>query len=253
LNQRLSVVLLIMAVFLGSGCSGWKDNRIVTKTKDVYKGYINTDPSIDLTNPGVRSPGEERLAYLFVGVDQRLHELVRSLDGKDTFPEGPWFDQMLDRFDWLSGAGAVDVEGTVLARKPVVGIKVPDYDVLLQKDVLYPERTLRAGVEQTPLGPEFYLGSPFFTNNTWQGLLVVHFDFRSVVRFSPEPDELMVLYEGGVLWPGKGFNQEGLLAMNWSELLRKDVQGQVEIGREEYHWMARYIGQFRLVYLVRKG
>jgi hypothetical protein len=253
LNQRCSVLLIVVAAFLATGCSGWKESRAWTKSKQVYKGYINTDPSIDLTSSGVNDPEMEKLAFLFAGVDQRLHELARSLDGKDTFPEEAWFDQMLGRFQWLSGVGAVDVGGNVLTRKPPETMKVPDFHVLLQKDVLYPERGLRAGVEQTPLGPELYLGSPFFKNNSWLGLLIAHFDFPSLVRFSADPDALMILYEGGLLWPGTGFDQDGLLAINWGELLKKDIQGKIELGKDEYYWMTRYIGQLRLVYLVRKG
>jgi hypothetical protein len=247
------IVLLLAAGLLTSGCSGWKDSKVLTASKGLYKGYINTDPSIDLKDDGLGNPGQEKLARLFCSVDQRLYELARTIDDRNSFPEERWFDQVLSSHSWLSGAGAVDKEGSVIMRKPPEGMKVPNYGVLLQKDVLYPERSLRAGVEQTPLGPELYLGSPFYNNNSWLGLLVVHFDMGSLVRLSPSPDEIMILHEGGVLWPGKGFDQQGITAIDWAEMLKRRVSGRIELKGEDYHWMARYLGQLRLVYLVREG
>jgi hypothetical protein len=251
LKQLCSMMVFMAAVVLATGCSGWKDSRAVQAPRQLYKGYINIDPSIDLSNPGVGNKGQEELAFLFAGMDQKLLELTRQLDGRDTLPSEQWFDQMMRRFDWLSGMGAVDSQGAVLTRKPESGMKVPDYDVLLHDNVLYGDRALRAGVEQNPLGPEVYVGTPFYEDTSWLGLLVAHFDFRSLVRYSPDPDRLMILYEGGVLWPGTGFDQEGLLAIDWSTLLRRNIQGTLRLEKDEYYWMSRYIGQLRLIYLVR--
>ncbi|MFP4516122.1 MAG: hypothetical protein ACLFNV_04940 [Desulfovibrionales bacterium] len=222
-------------------------------SKQFYKEYVDTDPSVSIETEGLDEPAREKMARLFSGVDQRIMHLSRVLGNQDSFPDNGWYEQILDRFPWINGVAAVDKQGTILVARPEETIKPQNFDVLLDENEVYGKRTIRARVDETPFGPEFYMGGPFFNENTLQGLVAVHFDFRSLLQFSPAPDDLMVLTEQGIVWPGSGFDEKALAELPWGEFLRNDVHGNLKLNKREYYWISRYVGQMRLIYVVRES
>ena len=58
-------------------------------------------------------------------------------------------------------------------------------------------------VEDTPLGPEVLIGIPIYSGSEMLGLLVAHFDMRSLLTYTSGAEDLVVLAPQGVLWPGR--------------------------------------------------
>lgn len=101
----------------------------------------------------------------------------------------------------------------------------------------------------TDLGAEVYVGSPFFQDNEWRGLTVVHFDMRNVLQYSPSREELIVFTPKEVLWTGKyDARQLGLLERDWNATLREDVRGEFGGPDGDYLWITRYLGDMNIVY-----
>jgi len=122
---------------------------------------------------------------------------------------------------------------------------------LLDRGLAWRDRSLRIGLDDTPLGPEVYIAAPFFKDNEWMGLIVVHFDPANVMQYCPDPEELIVLYPGGTLWPGsQGAMADYIAGQDWDSQLSKRVMGYIRIGGGTYHWLARFLGGTHLIYVV---
>ena len=222
----------------------WRD------TKKLYREYVNTDPTIDFSAQGITDKGVQHLAALMMPVDERLMAMLRALGSQDTPPESEWCHQLVTKYDWLSGVAVLDASGAVLSQDPSVPIRPLDYSGLLDFAERYKVRKLGAQIKTDELGTVIMVAAPYFKNNEWAGLVVASFDPRSLVRFSPQPDALVVLSTEGVVWPGGGGQGEALAGLKWADMLKSNVSGEVSSGGAQYLWQARYVGQLELIYLA---
>lgn len=234
-------------VFL-TGCgtmkTTWRD------TKKLYREYINTDPTIDFSAQGITDKGLQRLAALMMPVDERLMGMLRRLGSQDTPPESEWCQQVLTANDWLSSVAVIDTSGAVQVQAPAVSMRPLDYSGLLEFGDRYKVRQMGAQIKTDEFGTVIMVATPYFKNNEWAGLVVASFDPRNLVRFSPEPDALVLVSTEGVVWPGSGGQGESLAALKWADILKGNVQGEVSLGGGQYVWQARYVGQLELIYLT---
>ncbi len=248
-NVSMALAALCCLAVMATGCStiktSWRD------TKKLYREYVNTDPTIDFSEQGVTDKGLQRLAALFMPVDERLMGLLRTMGSQDTLPENEWCQQLLSNHDWLSGVAVVDASGSVRFQVPSVPMRSLDFAPLLEQAERYKVRKMGASVKTDELGTVVMVAAPYFQNNEWAGLVVASFDPRNLTRFSPEPDALVVLSTEGVVWPGRaGQGGEALAGLNWNDILKGAVQGEVSAAGGQYVWQARYVGQVEFIYLT---
>ncbi|WP_457572317.1 hypothetical protein [Desulfovulcanus sp.] len=245
--SRLNLILVLI-VFLISGCTAWKS------TKKFYKEYIDPNPKIDLQANGLDNEVEEYFARIFYPVDLQLSEVVSRLNVQDTYPDEAWFEQMLKDFPWLSGVAAIDKDGQVLVRRPAHSVKELEYTMLLTKELRTSDSKIRVCLQDSEFGPEVYLSRPFFKDNQAQGILVVHFDPRSWARLSPSPEEFAIIAEGKLLWAGKYVELGKLLTqINRTELLKDGVFGQLEIKNRSFYWFSRPVEENWFIYLMAES
>lgn len=252
--KRTTVLLAVAALCLGlaSGCSSirntWKD------TKKLYKEYVDTDPSVDLTDEGISDPGLQKLARLFGPVDQRLEMFIRVYYTQDNPPEPEWCENLLRDFPWLSGVAVVNKDGTIRMQHPLIAMRPLEFGPILDNEDRYGKRGLAATASVDDMGPLIYVGAPFFENNEYAGAIVSWFEPRNIVEASPAPDELIILQPEAVLWPtagAEGGDGQGLLAAKWADILKTEVQGEIHAGGGRYIWQARYIGHMPILYLTQ--
>ncbi|MDY7001752.1 MAG: hypothetical protein SVS15_08225 [Thermodesulfobacteriota bacterium] len=234
--------MLLMACYLLNACSLWD------KTHKVYKKYVNTDPQVDLEGVDFDEQ-EEKMASLFSPVDTPVNSLVKYLGAKDVFPGDRWFEELFQRYPWISGTVVSKMSGEILQRQPETGLKPLHLAPLLKNSELLRERRMVTFFDDTPLGPEVYLGTGFFHENDLLGALVVYFDIRNLLRFSPNPDDILVFTPQLVLWAGKYENvAPSLLEEPWEEILKHEVDGELETDRGTFFWLARYLGDKQILY-----
>ena len=247
--RRLSLfACLILALLVLAGCdtmrSTWRG------TQKLYRTYVNIDPKVSLKNEG-QDHWEDLLAPLMTPVDMQIGEMVRVVDARDSFPDEAWSGGLLKRFPWLSGMAAADMNATQLVAKPEVTLKPVNMTPLVEAGDAWRDRRLRAFIEETPLGPEVYVATPFFKDNVLQGILAAHFDLRSVVQLSPDPQKLMVVSPEAVLWEGGyGSLAAAVQAEPWAARLKSNVQGEITVQGRELVWLTRYVGDRQIVYLT---
>ncbi|MEA4854968.1 hypothetical protein [Solidesulfovibrio sp.] len=242
-----TLAALCCLVFL-TGCgtmkTTWRD------TRKLYRTYINTDPTIDFSDQGITDKGLQRLAALFMPVDERLMGMLRTLGAQDTPPDGEWTQQLLGKYDWLSSVAVIDTTGAVLSQVPSVAMRPLDYAGLLEYADRYPTRKMGAQVKTDEFGTVVMVGAPYFKHNEDAGLVVASFDPRNLMRFCPEPGALVVVSTQGLVWPGDGGQGEALAGLKWDEILKGAVQGEMAAAGGEYAWQARFLGQMELIYLT---
>ena len=249
--MRLHVVaLMLVAALAAAGCETMRDSaRWVTHVPKM------ADPAIDYKNiPG--SEREKRLAQLFAPVDEQLENLAVRVSARETAPTPEWHRALSTAYPWISGITVLDTQGQVVDQVPDLHIKpFPAATIMaLEKD--WNRKKLRMLAQDTEFGPEIYLANPLTEQGQWRGLIVVHFDPRQLMSFSPAPDELIVLSAGSpamALWPTvDGNNAQGLLAKDWPKLIKADMHGTLSEGGGRFLWLSRPLGGSHIVYAVRE-
>lgn len=247
--KRVILAILACSVFAAAGCDTVKP--YVKSTKKLYKDYVNVDPTIDLTDPGISDPSINKLAALFAPVDERVEFLLRALSAQDLPPSREWCQSFMDSFPWLSGMAVMTESGTVSFKLPMFTIKQVDYAPLLELENLYKARKMGAYVATSELGAEIMVAKPLFVDNEYKGLLVASFDPGSLAKFSPEPGNLLMFIPGTPLWSGDDSGAaQALAGLNWKNLLKSDVSGEQSVGGTRYLWQSRFLAQVRLIYAV---
>jgi hypothetical protein len=238
--------LVCLAVL--NGCSTMKTTW--RSTRKMYRHYVNTDPTIDLTDQGITDKGLQRLAALFMPVDERLMEMMRTLSCQDTPPEPDWPQQFLAGHSWLSGVAVLDNTGMVRFQAPSTSLRPLDFAPLLEFADRYKLRKQAAAVATDEFGTVVMLAAPYFEHNEWTGLVVAFFDPRNLLHFSPDPTALAVVTSTGQFWPGTSPASEALAGLNWSAVLKGTVQGETAAAGGKWVWVSRYLGQLQLIYLT---
>lgn len=247
--MRILLALLACALLSATGCDTvkpyWKG------TKKLYKEYVNTDPTIDLKDTGSASDTERKMADEFTPVDEKLEFLLRALSAQDLPPEQDWCQNFMATFPWLTGMAVLSDTGAVNLRLPGFSLKPVDYSPLMEFDKRYKARKMAAAVATSELGAEIMVAKPLFVDSDFKGLLVVQFDPGSLVRFSPDPQKLILVSPGNVLWAGDDAGAaQALSQVKWDKVLKNSVGGEEKVGGVRYLWQARFIGQTHLIYAV---
>lgn len=245
--KRIVVLLLLLSLGLAGCHAGTRAKRYVKGHWESVKTYIDPAATIDLEAYKLENPNFEKLARLITSVDAPLLQLNRYVSDRDTYPDQEWFSLLMTRFPWLNRAFVTDASGTILEQVPEVPLKRFSQPLVFEG---YWRKTFITTVADYPeLGPELYIGTPYFMDADFKGLIVAGFDPRTVINFSPEPEQLIIIHPGGGVWSaGYEADEEALLALPWEEMLADDVTGQVQVGDKYYTWLARFIGEDEYVY-----
>ncbi|MCG8529082.1 MAG: hypothetical protein MI749_00290 [Desulfovibrionales bacterium] len=241
---RCAVALCVLLVFT-TGCkqairNTWRD------TKGYYNTYLNTPAELKFAEVDMANV-EQHLAAMYTPVGEELELFIRTMQGKDVYPDVAWLDGTMKRFSWLSGISVVNAEGKVLMQRPAVSMKPLNVAPLLADDT-YGFRELRAYVDETVLGKEAYVGMPFYVNNEMKGLIVAHFDARSLIERCPEPEKLIVLAGEKVLWSGSyQFENTPFAQIDWKTMLA-ETSYSVADEDTSYTWLVRYVGRLPLIF-----
>lgn len=251
--QRIFFLSLLLLSLVASGCGKSQIVKDSWKfTTKQYRTYLNTPAFLDLEDKGGCELYELALGEAVLNMDAELFHLVRAMENSDHDPDELWVTKMMERFPWISGVALVDGSGDLIARYPTYFAKDFSIEPLLQPD---PKRkhmgALRAYVQKTEAGPEIYLANPVFSNDDMRGLIVAHFDPRSLSMLSPNPGAFIMASPMGVLWPGD-FGQSGssVSAQDWESLLRKKSCGVIGDKGAQFFWTTRYVGNLPLVYAM---
>ncbi len=249
-RRLLLVMVFAGSLFFGGGCSlsmheTWKT------TKRLYVEYLNPPASIDYEDKGSLNDAESRLALRMLHIDSEIERLERFLENQDRPPNSQVITQFFHLFPWISGLAAVDAVGEVRAQEPPVPMKPLDFSPIVvqqaREDAL---RGIRSYVQDTPLGPEIFMGIPIFEHSELRGFLVCHFDMHSLIRYiDHNPGDLAIISPEAVLWSGHFIiGATPLEGIDWGEITKNSVQGTVSNSSGEFIWMARFIGTTPIIF-----
>lgn len=247
MTRRLMIwTLLLTLAAMSYGCGAWRT------TKGLYREYVNPSPTVDITRQGDPNDPETKLAKAVAPADEKLDRLLRLLYTQDYYPSDEWLTSQIRDFPWIDGIMTVSTDGEILQKLPEgESLKTVNLQGILNlgPDWGYDFKTL---IEQTPLGPQAYIAMPFYKYSAWQGLIIVYFDPRSLIKLSPQADELLLLTPGQTIWQGSyGSEVAPVLTEDWTAILRKNASGELEYPSSGYFWSSRLFGQNKLVYAIR--
>ncbi len=255
LSAFIVPVLVLSCLAMASGCASSVDEEssggIWKTTKQLYKEYLNTPAAVDLGDKGPCEDYEICLGGAMAEVDMQLRDLQKVMDNSDRAPDQRWVEGMMRRFPWLSGLALTDKAGTPMARFPEHGMKDFNVDQLLEPGKNQRPMALRACVVDSPLGPEIYLGKPVFAGGEFRGLVVAHFDIRSLLSVSKDPGAFMIASPYGLLWPGV-YDADSTPVPNqdWADLASGSTKGTVSNSNGTFYWTSSYFANMPLIYAL---
>lgn len=241
--------LILLALLLPlTGCGAWTSTRDYAKESwQSTKEFIDPPPEINTDSYQFENPNQEKLARLFTPVDGPLTSLARFVDDRDTLPGVEWLDLLLARFPWVNRVLVTDEDGTIIFMQPEIPVKKISKPLVFEG--IWRRIRLLTVVDYSDLGPELYIGRPYFQDLDFRGLIGVGFDPRALLSLCPEPKELIIIHPGGGVWSrGADVNKEALMAVDWNTLLEDEVHGQVKAGEKYYTWLVRYVGKDPYIY-----
>ncbi len=226
--------------------NAWKE------TRSYYREYLNTPATLNLEDKGDARDYQAVLASAVADFDLQLRDLERMLQNSDLNPDPAWVTKTTTRFPWLSGLALTDSEGYPRAQVPPSYPKPFDVSDLTTLDTKQLRKDLRACVQDDPLGPEIYVGNPIYAGTDFKGLIVVHFDPRTLIARTADPANLVIAGPDGVIWPGIFDPQSTPVAgVKWGEVVKDSAYGTVSNDRGTFYWVTRYLGNLPLIYAVR--
>ena len=257
MTQRIFIPLCIVAVLALGACStlenSWEGTANLAESAwNGTRAVVNPEPKIDYDAYHIEDPNERKLAAVFSPVDAVFSELMRFVSDRDTYPDQAWQDLLFTRFPWIDGMMIVDDQGNVVERRPAVPLKRMSSPLTFK--AVWRETFLKPVVDYPELGPELYLGTPYFKDTKFSGLIIVTFDPRTLFQFCPKPEDLIIIHPGGGVWSrGANVDEKAVLALPWAQMLDDDVHGRVDVGDKQYSWIARYVGQDPFVYATESA
>lgn len=251
---ELSLKYLLLLLLLGLStvsCSTLQDSWEGTKEAAHGVGkFVNPNPQVDLDAYQFENPDQEKLARLMTPVDGPLKSMIRYTSDRDSYPDQKWTDLLFIRYPWIHSLIVVDKDGWMLDRIPDEPLKRISEPLVYEAN--WRETFLQTVVDYPELGPEFYVGTPYFKDADFAGLILVSVDPRTLLSFCSEPEELVLLQPGGGAWTlNKQLDTGPLQDLPWLEILEDDVTGEVEAGGECWVWIVRYVGSDPYVYATR--
>jgi len=246
MNQfTFPVVLVLALLLLTPGCGG------ITELRDRYWPTGPSEYEMKVSGKDIDKLQLKLIENIYP-IDTQLSMLLRRMSVRDDRPSREWKENLVRDFPWLNGIAVLDDENTELSRYPQDGIKQLEYSPLFPRALELPLGQTMMEVEDTPLGPELLLAVAVYQDFEIEGLTVVHFDPRSFVAGSADPEEIVVVCRERVIWPGQYQDlQEDLERVEWRELTRKNTSGKIEVDNSRFFWFARAVGQDWLIYLLK--
>lgn len=243
---------LMLCVVLTTGCGSYQPTKNVWKgTKELWNTYVSPPASVDFEEKGNLSPQGLALTHGMMGIDVELARLERAMLNADKPPTQEWISGFLGSFPWLSGFAGVKYDGTILGQEPAGSLKQLDFIPLLYEDKKQSTRALRADAQNTPLGPEVLLASPLYDGVDFLGVVVAHFDMRTLMQYSRTPEDIVILSPYALLWSGKyDFASTPLAGVNWEETVLKSSSGTCTNAAGTFYYLVRYLGNLPLVFAV---
>ncbi len=241
-NKALLAACMALLLAL-SACAQAKSYWRTTRTT------ISPDPEVDLANYNFDNPSERKLASLLTPVDAQLTGLMRFIETQDYLPEQDWLDLVMLRFPWLNGILVSDSEGRTLAQRPTSDTRRYDVSSLIGNSTDWRTVKYRTAVAYADLGPEMYIGRPYFENTEWKGLVVVHFDPRALLNACPRPNQLVIVHPGHAVWTDAPVDRQAVLNLPWTDMLASDVSGKLTLDGKPYTWFARFVADQQIVYM----
>ncbi|MBQ9536944.1 MAG: hypothetical protein IJU79_04040 [Desulfovibrionaceae bacterium] len=254
-HNKLSWIILLSALGLATGCSSYQPTKDVWKgTKNLWYTYASPPASVNYEEKGNLSVGDLRLSQSMIGIDKELEKFQRVMLNADRPPTNEWIANFLVNFPWMNGIAGVKYDGTILGQEPATSLKELDYIPLLYEDKKQRRTALRGDVQNTPLGPEVLLAAPLYESAEFLGIVVAHFDMRSLATFSQDADRLVILSPQALLWPGGyDFAQTPLAGQDWAKICRESTQGVCTNSHGKFIYQVRYIGNLPLVFAVAEA
>ncbi len=221
-------------------------------TRSYYRAYLNTPATLDLDNKGGCEEYEVALGAAVSEFDFQLRELERVLQNSDRNPDPAWVGKITKRFPWLAGVALADNTGEARAKVPVDYPKPFEVTALTKVDTKQHLKDLRAFVQEDPLGPEIYIGNPVYSGSDFKGVVVVHFDPRTLIARTTDPGKFMIASPQGVLWPGLYEPASTpVAAVKWGEVVKDSSYGTISNANGTFYWVARYVGNLPLIYAIK--
>lgn len=239
---RHFVCIFICIVALTS-CQMWE------KTKSVYRGSILPAKVNVEERPDI---GEDikRLVQVVTPVDMQIEGLIVSLERMNGSSKQV-MESVFSKFSWLNGLGAYSPAGEVQYHLPAQPVKkLPQHELL---EVFAEKERIYVRFLDLDLGPELCLVKPERKGKDIGTYIIAHFDPRSLFTKTSDPESLLVLYQGKILWSGTTSEIEANVeAKDWQQIQAQGVQGDFQIQNREFVWLSRYVGESPLVYVVQK-
>lgn len=249
--MKYIILSLLAALMMLGGCSVWDTTAETTKESwEATREFVDPPPEIDTEDYQFENPNHAKLAKLIAPVDGPLTALTRFVENQDTLPGVDWMELLRARFTWVNRVLITDESGTIIAMQPELPVKRISKPLVFEG--VWRSIHLFTEVDYSDLGPELYIGRPYFSSADFSGLIGVGFDPRSLLRKAPNPKELIVIHPGGGVWSlGADVDEDALLAVAWDDILADDVQGEIEVGGQFYTWLTRYVGEDQYVYATK--
>lgn len=217
-------------------------------SKRQYYSHINTPASLDLDDTGSSEACQLALSEHIMDADRKVATFIRRMENSDINPDQRWVMNMVNDFPWLSGIAIIDNTGNIVAGYPEFQMKPLEFDPLLEEDPKQHLLDLRAYMQQSPLGPEVYVGKPLSRDGDIFGMVVGHFDPRALLRSSAgDIDKIAMYCPTGEMWLGDQAGG-GLSGVDWQEVLLNRTSGY----HSTYYWTSRYVGNMPVVYAIPK-
>lgn len=244
--------ILALLLSLVWGCSSFQPTKNVWKTtKGLWNTYVSPPAYVDYEDKGNLSGESHALATATMGIDVELTRLERVMQNADRPPTQDWLNRLFANFPWLNGFAGVKYDGTILGQEPPDSMKQLDFIPLLYEDKKQNSRALRADVQPSPLGPEVMLAAPLYDGMDFLGIVVAYFDMRSLMRFSRNPEDIVVLSPGALLWAGKyDFGATPLAGVDWAKVVRESTAGVCSNSTGSFVYLVRYLGNLPLVFAI---
>lgn len=251
-HSFLRCFLILLTIALASGCSHYQPTKEVWKTtKGLWGTYVSPPANVDYDEKGDLPPQALELSKDMMGVDAELSKLERAMQNADKPPTQEWLDKLFATFPWLDGFAGVKYNGVILGQQPPESLKELDFNPLLYEDAKQNSRALRADIQPSPLGPEIMLATPLYDGIDFLGIVVAYFDMRSLMKFSENASNMVVLAPTALLWPGKyDFASTPLAGVNWSEVVTKSTSGTCSNANGSFFYLVRYLGNLPLIFAV---
>ena len=239
--------VLILFLLTAYGCTG------VGEMRDRYWPTGPSEYQLEMNRKDINSQ-EQKLANSIYPVDTQLSLLLRRLSLRDTYPAQNWKEELSMDFPWLNGIVIINTEGDILSAHPREGIKRLEFDVLFPRGLDLPQGKTMLAVEDTVLGPEVLIAVPVYRDFQVDALIIAHFDPRSFISRSADPEKLVLVAADQVIWTG-GQKEIGsrLENIDWQEKTRRRISGKIKLEGDEFFWFARAVDQDWIIYMLKDG